>query len=189
MGCRKAARATRRRRHCCRQGSKSSSSFWSRCTSSGARTLCPRDDACRLQPVVRGPGGAHERDHGSRGRARGGAAGARRHGRDRRLPQRGQVDPDQPSHAEPSRGRARDAGRHTRSQGAPLRMDGHLVPADRHGRCRRRRRRPLRSEGRRPGARGDRRRRPRALRRRRSRGCDTRATRSWPRSCAPPRRR
>ena len=50
--------------------------------------------------------------------------------------------------------------------------NGHVVPADRHGRCRRRGQRAVRGEGRRPGARGDRRGRPRALRRRRARRGD-----------------
>ena len=126
---RRAARATRRRRsrsrreirELCATGS-------SRCTSSGARD---------------GDAAAHERrptiSRGGRGAAR-----DRRHRRDRRLPERRQVDAGQP--ADPSRGggRPRDAGRHARPQGAPLRVDGHVVPAHRHGRRRRGRRRAVR---------------------------------------------
>ena len=46
----------------------------------------------------------------------------RRHGRDRRLPERRQVDADQPSDGDAHRRRPRDAGRDARSQGAALRM-------------------------------------------------------------------
>ena len=62
---------------------------------------------------------------------------SRRHGRDRRLPERRQVDAGQPAHADPRRGRARDAGRDARPQGAALRVERRPFRLDRHGRRRR----------------------------------------------------
>ena len=47
-------------------------------------------------------------------------AGARRHGGDRRLPERRQVDADQPADPDARRRRPRDARGHARPQGAPL---------------------------------------------------------------------
>ncbi len=91
----------------------------------------------------------------------------RRHGRDRRLPERREVDADQPPDRDAHRRRPRDTGRHARPQGASLRMVGHDVPPHRHGRRRPRRRRAVRPADRRAGAPGGRGGRPRALRRRR----------------------
>ena len=112
------------------------------------------------------------------------SSASRRHGRDRRLPERRQVDAGQPAHPEPRRGRARDAGRHARPQGAALRLDRHHVPADRHGRGRRGRRGPARRR-RSPSRRAPRSTRPTSSSSSSTRGRGSRrATRSSPRSCA-----
>ena len=63
---------------------------------------------------------------------------AARHGRDRRLPERRQVDADQPADRDARGGRARDAGDDARPQGARLRVERQAVPADRHRRRRHR---------------------------------------------------
>ena len=63
---------------------------------------------------------------------------AARHGCDRRLPERRQVDADQPAHLVARRRRARDERDDARPQGARLRVGGEAVPARRHRRRRRR---------------------------------------------------
>ena len=96
----------------------------------------------------------------------------RRHGRDRRLPERREVDTDQPPDCDARHRRARDTGSHPRPQGASLRMVGNDVPPHRHGRRRSRRRRAVRPADRGAGAPGGRGSRPRPLRRRCESGCD-----------------
>ena len=86
-------------------------------------------------------------------------------------------------------GRARDAGRDARPQGAARRLERQALPADRHGRRRRPRDRPVQPRDREAGARRDRGGRPRPLRRRRAARDHARATRSWPSPCAPRRSR
>ena len=75
------------------------------------------------------------------------------HGRDRRVPERREVDARQPADRDAHRGRPRDARRHARPQGAPLRVVRDDVPAHRHGRCRPRGHGAVRPAGRRAGAR------------------------------------
>ena len=106
---------------------------------------------------------------------------AARHGGDRRLPERRQVDADQPADRVARGGRPRDAGHDARPQGARLRVGRQAVPAHRHGRRRHRRARTRsRASIAEPGARGGRGGRPRPVRRRRARRASRRATRSSP---------
>ena len=109
-----------------------------------------------------------------RGRGRSPSRPADRHGRDRRLPERRQVDADQPADRDARRGRPRDERHDARPQGARLRVDRQALPARSTPAAstspRKRRDHAL---DRRAGARGDRRGRPRAVRRRRARRAST----------------
>ena len=79
-----------------------------------------------------------------------------RHRRDRRLPERREVDARQPPDRHARGRRPRDLGRHARPQGARLRVAEPALPADRHRRRRHRRRDAAHPLDRRPGARGGR---------------------------------
>ena len=92
-----------------------------------------------------------------------------RHGRDRRLPQRRQVDARQPAERDARGGRPRHAGDDARPQGARLRVGRQALPRHRHGRRRRRVEGSDRALDRGAGAARGRRGRPRALPRRRAR--------------------
>ena len=71
-------------------------------------------------------------------------AAAPRHRRDRRLPERRQVDARQPADRDAPGRRPRDLRRHARPQGARRRVERQAaLPADRHGRRRHRRRTPI----------------------------------------------
>ena len=96
--------------------------------------------------------GASE-DAGEARRAAAPSRRAARHGRDRRLPERRQVDADQPADRDARRGRPRDERHDARPQGARLRVGRQAVPADRHRRRRRRREGRDRPLDRRAGAR------------------------------------
>ena len=143
--------------------SASSGSGSGTCTRSAARaTRRRRDEAEAHGTQVTAPTGELEAPRAA-GRDRG-------HGRDRRLPERRQVDARQPADRDARRRRPRDARRHARPQGAPLRVVGDDVPAHRHRRRRPGRHRSVRRADRRAGEAGDRGGGPRPLRRRRAGG-------------------